>query len=574
MKNRSILAILFLALLALAGCGDDDGSISQPGSGDDDGGGDGDTAVDVRIGNGSGNNFEEGVLTLGMETISSGGSTGVSGSLVDSDGSLVSERYEVEFTSSCVESGDASINSPRSSADGEFQTTYTASGCSGSDTIEASVSVGDESTITATATVQIEPADLGSISFVSADPQNIGLRGMGGAGRTETSLVTFQVRDVTGAGIQGRDVNFSLSTAVGGIELTTDTATSDEEGNVSTTIISGTVPTPVRVNAQVANTGIETQSELVTISTGIPTDTGVSLSADQWNVEGLNRDGEEIELTMRLRDRFSNPVPDGTQVQFSSEGGRVESSCVTADSTCTVTWTSQNPRPGDGRSTVLAYLIGEESFADIDGDGVYGQPEVDNTTLVDTGEPYRDDNENGSFDPGTDAFFFDFDQSGDRTGPNGRFDGALCGVNESDTFREGFCGESQAPIGAQGVIIMSGETAYVEVLDQNGNDLYDPANQPFDVSAAGAAINVRVFDVNDNPMADGTEVTVEIDVGSIEDPTTQPIGGGAEPGGNSTNFYFTSSAPSATEAGRLKITVTTPSDDTTTFPPIPAEDNP
>lgn len=574
MKYRSILAILFLVLLALAGC-DDEGSISQPGSGGDDGGGgDDDTEVDVRIGNGSGNNFQGGALSLGIETISSGGSTGVSGTLVDSSGSLVNESYDVEFTSTCVENDQATINTPRSSIDGEFQTTYSASGCSGSDTIEATVALSEEETITATASVQIEPADLGSISFLSADPQNIGLRGMGGAGRTETSLVSFQVRDVTGAGIQGRDVNFSLSTAVGGIELTSDSATSDEEGNVSTTIVAGTVPTPVRVNAEVANTGISTQSELVTISTGIPEDNGVSLSADCWNVEALDEDGVDITLTMRLRDRFSNPVPDGTQVQFSSEGGLVESSCVTEDSACTVTWTSQNPRPGDGRSSLLAYLIGEESFVDMNGDGVYGQPEVTSGTLLDTGEPYRDDNESGDFNPGTDGFFFDFDQSGDRTDPNGVFDGALCGVNENDAFRQGNCGESQAPIGAQGLIIMSGSEAYIEVTDQNGNNLYNAANQPFDVSANGAAIDVRVFDINDNPMACGTEVAIDIDVGSAEDPTTQPVGGGYAIGGHSVPFYFSSSDPDTQETGRLRIEVTTPSGTTSIFPPISAVDNP
>lgn len=494
MKYRSILAILFLALLALAGCGDDEGSISQPGGGGDDGSG-GDETVDVRIGNGSGNNFEEGVLALGMETISSGGTTSVSGTLVDSAGSLVNESYEVEFTSTCVENGQATINSPRSSVDGEFETTYTASDCTSSDSIEATVSLDDETTITASATVQIEPGDLGSINFTSAEPSSIALKGMGGVDRSETSRVTFQVRDVTGAGIPDQDVSFTLSTQVGGIELTADSATSDSDGLVATTVQSGTVATPVRVSARVDNTEIGTQSERIFISTGIPEENGFSVSAEKLNPEAWGCDGEEVNITIRARDRFSNPVVDGTVIQFNTEGASIEPACLTENGVCTVTWRSQDPRPTDspamGRSSVVAFAIGEETFTDRNGDGRFGNEEFNNGNWMDTGEPFRDDNENGTFDPGVDGFFFDFDEDGSRTGPNGLFDGVLCTADSG-------CGEPTTAVGRTFVMTMSTSVA----------DISFPSGGSHSISGDGS-LEVLVQDLHGNPMPAGTTVSVD-----------------------------------------------------------------
>jgi len=578
MTIRTMIALAFAAMLGLSACSgssngsssSDDPETSDNGTGDnggnDNGNGDnGDSSAGgFEFGSGEGEAFEAGVLALGMDTIAADGSTSVTGRLVREDGEPVEEDHEVEFSSACSEADNAEIDTPVTAIEGEFSTTYTDAGCDASDEITAEVEV-DGNVLTATATVAIEAANLGSIAFVEAEPDNIGLRGMGGVGRQETSVVTFQVRDEFDNGVANQTVEFSLSTQVGDIQLIGDElVTSGSDGMASVTVKSGTVATPVRVNARIVDTQVGTQSDRITISTGIPEAVGVSLSAEAWNIEALGEDGVTTELTMRLRDRFSNPVVDGTQVQFSTEGGMIEAECLTEDSACSVIWTGQNPRPNDGRSSVLAFMIGEESFIDVDGDGVFGQAEVDAGTLQDTGEPFRDDTESGQFDPGQDGFFFDYDESGERTGPNDRFDGVLCGINEDEAFRDEYCGEPQAPLGAQGVIIMSGSRAYIELTDGAG-DIVLPGGS-FDIETG--ALTARVFDINDNPMADGTEITMETDQGEIAFGNTLPIGGGVAAGGNSQTFFFTPERPDEDACGNLLISVESSRGVVTTFEPI------
>src|SRR5690606_28291881 len=90
---------------------------------------------------------------------------------------------------------------------------------------------------------------------------------------------------------------------------------------------------------------ISTQSDKLTITTGIPDYDSFSLSAEQLNPEAWNVDGVAVQVTARLADRFNNPVPDGTAVAFNIEGASIGSECTTTAGACSVTWVSQDPRP-------------------------------------------------------------------------------------------------------------------------------------------------------------------------------------------------------------------------------------
>jgi hypothetical protein len=54
---------------------------------------------------------------------------------------------------------------------------------------------------------------------------------------------------------------------------------------------------------------------------------------------------------------------------------------------CSVRFCAGNPRPADGRVTILAYALGEESFVDSNGNNRYdaGEP------FTDLGDPFRND---------------------------------------------------------------------------------------------------------------------------------------------------------------------------------------
>jgi hypothetical protein len=313
----------------------------------------------------------------------------------------------VTFSSPCVTAGKARIASPVTTVSGVATTSYTDLGCGGVDPVTASF-VANGVTLSSSASLTVQTATAGQLVFVSALPQNISLKGTGGAGRQESSTVTFKVLDRNGNPVSGQAVNFTLNTTAGGLSLNPASATTGAGGLVTTTVASGTVNTPVRVTAALPGTSLSTLSDQLVVSTGVPDQNSFSLSAVTKNVEGGQYNGcadpSGTIVTARLADHFHNPAPDGTAVSFTAEGGSIDASCLTGltsttltDGTvitqkgtpgeCTVRFCSGNPRQTDGRITVLAYALGEESFVDSNGNNRYdaGEP------FTDLGDPFRND---------------------------------------------------------------------------------------------------------------------------------------------------------------------------------------
>ncbi|RMD79295.1 MAG: hypothetical protein D6809_03925 [Gammaproteobacteria bacterium] len=485
----------------------------------------------MRMGKGTGSSFVEGQLQIAVTSLSAGGSTSVTATLVDANGVPYQQSVDVSFTSDCVGTGNATITSPVTTTTGYATATYTAKGCQGTDTIYASATV-EGATVTASGTVSTGSVSLGSIQFVSADPAIIGLKG---SGLTETSLVTFKVLDQSGGPMKGQTVNFSLSTDVGGLSLLPASAVSGDDGTVTTVVHSGSVHTSVRVAATVDNTGVGTQSAELAVGTGLPDQDSFSLALGTLNPEAWDVDGATVTATAYLADRFNNPVPEGTTVTFVTEGGKIEGACNTdASGQCSVTWTSQAPRPADGRSTILAYAVGEESFVDKNGNGVFD----DGDSFTDLGEPYLDANENGSYDLG--EFFYDFNKNGVRDGPDGKYEGVLC---QHSTL----CGSSStAPIGVSSVLVMAGSNIAVTI---------SPASATF-ANGASTSFTVTLEDVNHGVPPAGTTIKAEVSKDKIAGPSTftVPNTNGVGP----FSFGVTVEGDGTASTGLLTITVTTP----------------
>ncbi|MBA6296765.1 hypothetical protein [Colwellia sp. MB02u-9] len=294
----------------------------------------------------------DGLIAVPAGVISAGATAGLSVSIWDVSNASAStpatlfttETVEVSFTSGCSDLSvtTANIDSPVATIAGIAQSTYLAQGCQGPDIVTATANAGG-TVLSATGTVTISSPDSGSIEFISATPENISLKGVGGI---ESSTVAFKVRDTNGNVVANKDVDFSLNTEVGGIGWSPKFAKTDSNGLVQTVVNSGTVHTSVRVRAELnEDASIFTQSNLLVISTGIPDQDSFSLSASVFNPEAWNIDGTEVTITARLADAFNNPAPDGTAVAFTTEGGAIENSCVTTKGVCSVIWTSQNVRP-------------------------------------------------------------------------------------------------------------------------------------------------------------------------------------------------------------------------------------
>ena len=341
-------------------------------------------------------------LTIAPATLSSGGTASLAVTVLNG-ATPFTPAQSISFTSPCVSAGKATISSPVITVNGVASTSYTDNGCGGADTITASTTLSG-STFSQTGTVNVQPATAGQIAFVSALPQNIAMKGTGGPGRQETSTVTFKVLDKNSNPVSGRAVNFSLDTNAGGLTLNPASATSGADGTISTVIAAGTVNTPVRVTATLTGTVISTVSDQLVISTGIPDQNSFSLSTKIFNTEGMNHDGcangVGSEVRVSLADHFNNPVPDGTAVSFTAEGGTIGASCLTGLSNtqltngavitqkgtpgeCSVLFCAAQPRPADGRVTIMAYALGEESFVD--------DPNLPNSiNRFDSGESFQD----------------------------------------------------------------------------------------------------------------------------------------------------------------------------------------
>ncbi len=444
---------------------------------------------------------------------------------VTSGGQAATSVSGLALSSLCVGDGTATLV-PGAFANGIQTATYTNNGClRGRDTI--SVSIGNS---TQTIGVDVGAANIGAIQFSgsSVSGSSIVLKGSGGQGRSEAAQITFRVVDQHGNGLPGVDVNFSATTSTGGLAVSPSRATTDSTGNVMTMVSSGTVPTPVRVIAEATRNGVKISglSDTLTISTGLPIQKFMSMSAEKYNIEGLNYDNETTDITVLLADQYGNPVSDNTAVNFVTEGGAVGTSaqgaCVTKEGGCTVSLRSQAFRPRNGRVTVLAYLQGVETFTDTNGDGQYSCTGFTGTgyrPLVDAcpsgGEPFED-LADAYLDTGGDTPLagrsdtFDFAYN-PETGKEDRpfpFNRTFDAVNGNKAWGLNYIRRSLE-------IVFSGSDANLVRQVCSGSTCRDWTASDGDpsvitgVSGSGCSekvLTVRLYDSNNNPLPAGTTV--------------------------------------------------------------------
>ena len=493
----TVMIIAFLSLLL--GCGAQNDSTT------------GSTGTGTGTGTGTTPNLSLSAMTITPATLSAGGTAAVSITVNDASGHPYTTSVPVSFTSVAVQAGKATITQQVNTANGVASATYRDINCGAGDTITATLSIEGGTSLTRTGTVTVSPASAGSISFVSATPTNIALKGTGGEGRSETSVVVFKVLDINGNPIQ-KKVNFSLSpnTTFGGLYLSTNSADSDPvSGEVQTTVNAGTESTPVRVSAIIDGTTIATTSDVLVVSTGIPDQNSFSVSASTLNIEGWNIDGVTSDVTVRLADHFNNPVPDGTAVNFRTSGASIPASCVTANGACTVQFTSQAPRPANGRCVVLAYALGEESFTDLNANGIYDPGTTE--TFTDMPEPFLDANENDVKD--ADEDFIDTNADGLYSPGDGIFNGIL---RASSITGRTTIHVSNSPLAGRPAftIVLSGSNANITI--NNGNSItLDHCTDGVAFNNTPVAFNISVVDVNGNVMPAGTTISVSSTNGTI-----------------------------------------------------------
>ncbi len=344
-------------------------------------------------------------------TLSAYGQTSLA---LNATGASVGSPVSVTLTSACVTLGKATISpSTATMTSGSLTVQYLDNGCGAlraSDIVQASVPA---SASTATVTVPLTTPNVSSLGFVSASPEQIYLKG---SGLGESSLVTFVVRDSAGNALPNRDVSLTLLTGAGGVTMegqavgTSVSRTSDAQGRVSVRINSGTVPTPVRVQASLpvviggVTTTVSTVSSNLSVAVGLPSQLNFSMSQKTLNIEGFDYDGISNTYNIIAADRSGNPVPAGTTISFRAEGGQVvataQTQLVDGIARTSVNFVSAQPKPADGRVTITAYALGEESFEDLNGNNIYDPAEP----FQDLGHVFFDRRYNGAYEAGEDEF--------------------------------------------------------------------------------------------------------------------------------------------------------------------------
>ena len=404
-------------------------------------------------------------------------------------------------------------------------------------------------------------------------------------------------------------------------------------GEVDVTVHSGDVPTSVKVfalwsgsNGSGHNGVISNTSDQLSVTTGIADFNSFSLAPTIHNPEGWSVDNQIVQVRLLAADHFNNLVPAGTTVTFVTEGGGIDGSCQTGskadlndpdvlipNGACSVEWRSQNPRPfegtsivcpnggfngsttppchgttltdyysGDnsiiaeprpGRATITAYAIGEESFVDLNGNGLFDSGE----TYTDLSEAFFDHNEDNRYrdkprfaaDPALGAIpagaineeYFDYNVNGVFDEGDAKYTGLLCAKDsESDCSDTGSDNNrSELNVFRNTTMVMSGSVPFMRLVNIDNAGVITPV-VPIDLTVtAPQTVYLFVSDLNNNTLPFGTTIDAVTDNGELSGLTSHTIGS------NSAAMPFlysftvgNESSPNKKTSGTLTITVKTP----------------
>ncbi len=384
----------------------------------------------------------------------------------------------------------------------------------------------------------VNPAQAGSIEFVSAMPAVINIKGAG----TSDSTVKFKVLSSAGAALANQSVNFQLYGPVGATLDSgggvTSSGSTNATGEVSTILHAGSVAGPVRIVATTSVTGppaatLTASSGNISIGGGLPSDRFFSVAVSKFNLDGIGCLGLTSTISAYLADRFGNyNILQGTSVSFTTDSGAMDTSNVTdASGYTTSVFRTQSPiptdvafepwepnytvgartyNPRDGWLSILVSTTGEEHFVDENANGVYNLGE----TFTDIPEPFIDSDDSGSRIAG--ELFFDWPSYVTPSGtnplnPNGVYDV----VNT--------VWDARIPIFRQINLVMTGPPSF----GANTTRIVDSANATLDIAiprTGQAFLYVYVSDINMNALIGGTKVTMTSD----KTEATITLVGGAE----------------------------------------------
>lgn len=493
-------------------------------------------------------------------SLESGASTNITLKTQDADTGANQNNVSVNFSTSCGTFDNMTVVS---SNQGDVTTTYKAIDangklCEGAQTITAT---GSDASITKSIQVKIAEISANALVYTTADAVSMATKNSGSSSSGQIEFTVY----ANGTPAANQDVSINLVRGPSDLSFITDgnrqvkTVKSDASGKVNVNLYPGALPGPVEIKATlVANPNVFVLSKNVVVATGRVYQSGLSISVNKNSLSG-DMDGDTATITARMVDRVGNPVPDGTVISFVSEGGSVTPNCATTAGSCSVTLSTQNPRPIDDRVSILAYVEGDKAYADINGDNMYTAG-TDNL-ISNIGDFFRDDNENNSYDANEGEFVYKRGVTGELCAnstigqPNipGTCDEGLDAVLRKQILFA-FAGESPVFNGLSGT-----NTPVTAATGQFYFQLFGNSLQTVPMPS-GTTIAVSVKDNTENSLACEAEIVYGSlpvpDVINLLTPSTFPLDG---------NLGVTYGVrPAKCAVGDLiKINITTPKGNTT-----------
>ena len=284
----------------------------------------------------------------------------ISGSVIDTkSGDLLSDA-EVRFYSNSV-----ALAATTTDLSGNFSTKFPMTGTQELQVITVKSSyLADTTNVVAVAgqasnlpTIKLRPlleAIAGEPASIFIVSQSIDAIGVTESGSPETAKIIFEVQDSSGIAIDldhAVYVNFRFGSSPGGGEiLAPGTVKTNDVGQVTVNLTSGTIAGAVQIIAEIDYKGDKITSKPVGIAIhgGLPDITHFSVGTDQLNYAYYHILAGVVEVTSLVGDKYTNPVKPNTVVYFSSDAAVVQGSGLTDNSGIAgVTLLSGNPLPND-----------------------------------------------------------------------------------------------------------------------------------------------------------------------------------------------------------------------------------
>ena len=195
-------------------------------------------------------------------------------------------------------------------------------------------------------------SDAASIALsvpTSPDPAPLQVADTGG---TSSVLVTADVKKADGNPVaDGTVVTFGISgpgaSAGAHIETTKTTAS----GKAVATLYAGTTPGEIVVNA--TSGSVTVNGRMAKVASGPPQAVSANISAGQFhNIDGLIINQVQTSVDVMVRDKYGNPVPDGTPVSLTCDYGTVDTGPFATINglVASITYRSGNPKPPNAPS--------------------------------------------------------------------------------------------------------------------------------------------------------------------------------------------------------------------------------